>query len=336
MNRIDAKYTRYALTREMLESPAVLAQFDAGQASEAAEAIRSVGKLFMTGEGSSRIFPAKNAIAAGLLASLPISVASEASCQAARYDLSGHVVFAASNSGRTQEVISVVEALKAAGHTNCFGLSATPGSKLESVADKTYVLSCGSENAVAATKSLMEQAVFYQAVLSLAAGQPLGGLGELAEGVEEALTMEIPDEMVQAVSRANIIYFAGFNDGVAEELTLKANEVVRKKSDFLEGTYAFHGAQEVMDAGDVVILVDPIASQESRYRKILGEEVGLNLFAIASRETAFPTLRIADAGVFDPYVQLAAGWNVLVEAALSLDIDLDKPERARKVADDAG
>jgi len=336
MNRTDAKYTTFALTREMLESPGVLTQFDVTQAAGAAEAIRAIGKLFMTGEGSSRIFPAKNAIAAGLLAGWPISVASEACCQAGRYDLADYVVFAASNSGRTQEVVSVVESLRSAGHANCFGLTATPGSKLENVADKTYVLDCGSEDAVAATKSLMAQAVFYQAMLSLAAGNPLEGLDTLAEGVEEALTMEVPDEMVRAVAGANVIYFVGYNDGVAEELTLKANEVVRKKSDFLEGTYAFHGAQEVMDAGDVAIIVDPIESQEPRYRKILGGEVGLHLFAIASRETAFPTLRIPDAGALNPYVQLAAGWNVLVEAALSLNIDLDKPERARKVADDAG
>ncbi len=336
MNRTDEKYAKFALTREMLESPGILAGFDALQAGRAADAIRSTGRLFMTGEGSSRIFPAKNAVATARIAGMDVSVESEASCQAGRYDLSGHVVFAASNSGRTQEVISVVEKLKAAGHANCFALTATPASRLESIADETYVLTCGGEKAVAATKSLMEQAWFYQAMLSLVAGEPLDGLDALAEKVEAALTMNVPDELVDALGRANIIYFLGFNDGVAEELTLKANEVVRKKSAFMEGTYAFHGAQEVMDAGDVVIIVDPIAGQESRYRKILGDEAGLKLFAISSRETEFPTLRIPDAGAFDTYVQLAAGWNVLVEAAISLEIDLDKPKRARKVADDAG
>jgi glucosamine--fructose-6-phosphate aminotransferase (isomerizing) len=28
---------------------------------------------------------------------------------------------------------------------------------------------------------------------------------------------------------------------------------------------------------------------------------------------------------------MAAGWNVLVEAGLALGVDLDKPQRARKV-----
>jgi glucosamine--fructose-6-phosphate aminotransferase (isomerizing) len=52
------------------------------------------------------------------------------------------------------------------------------------------------------------------------------------------------------------IYFAGYNDGVAEELTLKTNEITRKKSDFLEGTYAVHGIEEEMDTNDIVFVLN--------------------------------------------------------------------------------
>lgn len=336
MRADDPRYSKFALAREMLEAPPVLARFAAGQAVEAAETVRQTGKLFLTGEGSSRIFPAKSAIWRAAIDGLDVAVAGEACCQAMLYDLSDHVVFAASNSGRTQEVISVATSLKESGSGRCFALTATPGSDLEAVADKTYVLGCGGEDAVAATKSLMEQALFYQALLSLVAGEELSGLDELAAGVEDALTMDVPDEFSAALSEAEMIYFVGWNNGVAEELTLKVNEVVRKKSDFLEGTYAFHGVQEVMNPQDVVVIVDPIADQEARYEKILGREVGAKLLAIASRETSFPTLRIPEAGRFAPFVELAAGWNLLVEAALSLGVDLDRPQRARKVADDAG
>ena len=36
----------------------------------------------------------------------------------------------------------------------------------------------------------------------------------------------------------------------------------------------------------------------------------------------------------NPYVFLAAGWNLLVEIGLSLEINLDKAERARKVGNE--
>ena len=43
------------------------------------------------------------------------------------------------------------------------------------------------------------------------------------------------------------------------------------------------------------------------------------------------TVVIPEAGDFRSYVEMAAGWNLLVEIGISLGIDLDKPQRARKV-----
>ena len=58
------------------------------------------------------------------------------------------------------------------------------------------------------------------------------------------------------------------------------------------------------------------------------------VIAIASRETSFPTIRIPDGGQYKDYVELAAGWNLLVEIGIALGIDLDKPVRARKVGNE--
>ena len=43
---------------------------------------------------------------------------------------------------------------------------------------------------------------------------------------------------------------------------------------------------------------------------------------------------VPDAGAMQPYVFLCAGWNILVEVATSDGINLDKPERARKVGNE--
>jgi len=45
---------------------------------------------------------------------------------------------------------------------------------------------------------------------------------------------------------------------------------------------------------------------------------------------------VPDAGAMTPYVFLAAGWNLLVEIGLALGVDLDKPQRARKVGNEFG
>ena len=51
---------------------------------------------------------------------------------------------------------------------------------------------------------------------------------------------------------------------MAEELTLKTNEITRKSSDYLEGTYAVHGIEEVMNADEVVIWVEPYRGRNPR------------------------------------------------------------------------
>ena len=124
------------------------------------------------------------------------------------------------------------------------------------------------------------------------------------------------------------------NNGVAEELTMKVNEIVRKKSAFLEGTYLMHGPEEVMNPNDVVIVIDPYKSEMEKINELLVQGVGLNVFAIASNDTIFPTIKVTNVGELTNFVYLAAGWNLLVEVGISLGIDLDKPERARKVGNE--
>lgn len=335
MNAIDDRYTQFALCREMMDTVGVIEGFDPARSAAAAEAIAGVGRLFLTGEGSSRIFPAKNAIRKALTWGADLSVATEGSRQAATYDLSTFAVFGASNSGRTAEVIAVLKRLADVGNPHRFGLTANQDTLLEEHAATTFILECGWEQAVAATKSVVEQALVYQSIISHIARRDMArDLEGSAAKVNAALTATIDPQIVQAVANAPTVYFAGYNDGVAEELTLKTNEIARKKSDFLEGTYAVHGIEEVMGPDDVVIVIDPIEAETEKFHNVLVEGVGLTVVAISSVATPFNTIRVPDAGEMNPYVFLAAGWNLLVEIGLWLEVDLDKPERARKVGNE--
>jgi glucosamine--fructose-6-phosphate aminotransferase (isomerizing) len=336
MRRDDNQYTQFGLTRDMLATPEIIQRFDPAQVTETAEAIAAVGNLLMTGEGSSRLFPAKNAIAHARRLGSSLQLHTEAGRQAQEYDLAQWAVFALSNSGRTREVIDLFSRLKQQGHQHLYSLTAFPDTKLETLATKGYVLTCGEEGAVAATKSVIEQALFYRALLEAAAGKPeLGSrLADLGGAVEQALTMDVDPELTATVAAADTIYWAGRNDGVAEELTLKTNEITRKPADYLEGTYAVHGIEEVMTGEQVVIWIDPYQDSEAKFEEVLGQGVGLKIIAIADRPTRFPTIQIPAAGDLSGYVQMAAGWNVLVEVGLKLGINVDKPERARKVGNE--
>ena len=96
-----------------------------------------------------------------------------------------------------------------------------------------------------------------------------------AHTLSEALTMSIDPQITQRIAEAPMIYWAGRNTGVAEELTLKTNEITRKPADFLEGTYAVHGVEEAMNPHDVVIWIQPLEDQETKFQEVLVAGVGL-------------------------------------------------------------
>ncbi len=334
MNLNDPKYSKYALVREMMDTICVARRFNPKQTKNVAKKIRAAGKLLLTGEGSSRIFPAKNTIRKALTQGLDLQIVTDGSRLATQYDLSKFAVFCASNSGRTKEVVLLAKKLAAMKNENRFALSANKDTILEKECTETFVLTCGWEEACAATKSVVEQALFYESILWNLKGYKSSSSNGLDNKIEQALTMQIDPEIVKAATKASTIYFAGYNDGVAEELTLKTNEITRKKSDFLEGTYAVHGIEEVMEKKDIVFVVDPIDEEVEKFQEVLVKGVGLKVVAIAPKETPFTTIRVPDAGDMNPYLFLCAGWNLLVEIGLALGINLDKPERARKVGNE--
>ena len=334
MNLKEEKYSKYYLVQEMMGTVDTVRRFSPADSQFVADSLKKTGRIMFSGEGSSRIMPAKNARRRALQWGTGIDVQTDGSHQCCEYDLSAYTVICDSNSGRTKETLMLARDLQAKGHKACFSLSANPDTPIEQACVKGHVLKCGWENAVAATKSVVEQALFCDSVIWNAAGKDMNAaLKGLPEKIEEALTLKVPAEIVEWIKGAKTIYFAGMNDGVAEELTLKTNEITRRKSDFLEGTYALHGIEEVMQEGDIVFVVAPIESEYEKYQTVFGN-AHVHVVAIDTKPTPFTTIVVPEAGAMQPYVYLCAGWNILVETGISDGINLDKPERARKVGNE--
>ncbi len=288
-------------------------------------------RVFFTGEGSSRIFPAKKMMYEAQKKGYKEDFYTDCATQALEYNLLDSTVFVASNSGRTKEDLELIRKLKRQNHDNIISIVANAGTPIMNEAHLSYLLTCGKEKAVPATKSVVEQALFYDLLFRKLNHADLPDFNKLGNLLIQVLQMPIPDEITETLMNSKIIYFAGRNNGVAEELALKANEIARKKSDFLEGTYVFHGVEEVMNTDEVVVIVDPFKDEEEKYKNVLVDGIGLKVVAIATRKTIFPTIIIPEYGDFTNYLEIAAGWNLLVEVGIKMGINMDKTVRARKV-----
>ena len=333
MNNIDEKYRKYFLVKEMLEVKKVLAAMELFQIFEFTKHIKHK-KILLTGEGSSRIFPAKKVIYDARHYNYKETIITEGASQSAEYNLDDYTVFIASNSGKTNEGVKLIEILKKRKHENIIAVVAHKNTEIITNSDYAYLLESGHEEAVAATKTVIEQALFYDILFRQSNNKKIPDLDKLGTLIEQILKTEIPEKMVNKLVSSKTIYFAGRNNGVSEELALKANEISRKQSDYLEGTYAVHGIEEVMSPDDIIIVIDPFREEEPKIQKTLVAELGMTVIAISPEKTSFSTLQIPDYGDFNPYLELAMGWNLLVETALKQGIDLDHPKRARKIGNE--
>jgi len=330
MNLQDNKYNKFFLIREMLEAGEIIKHLDIKKILSYEKEVKKE-RIFITGEGSSRIFPAKKIMYEARKKGYKEDFYTDCAAQALEYNLLDSTVFVASNSGKTKEDLELIRKLKRQNHDNIISIVANAGTPIMNEAHVSYLLTCGKENAVPATKSVVEQALFYDLLFRKLNNTDLPDFNKLGNLLIQVLQIPIPDEITETLMNSKIIYFAGRNNGVAEELALKANEIARKKSDYLEGTYVFHGIEEAMNTDEVVVIVDPFKDEEEKYKNVLIEGIGLKVVAISTRKTIFPTIIIPEYGDFTNYLEIAAGWNLLVEIGINMGIDMDKTVRARKV-----
>jgi glutamine---fructose-6-phosphate transaminase (isomerizing) len=332
---VNVAQGNFAVIREMLQSSKIAREFDVRRADSLLKQVPITDRIFFAGEGSSRIFPGKHAILRALRLGLPQRFHTSTSYEAAELDLKGWTVFGASNSGKTKELIYLFEKLKGDG-VPTVGITAAENTPLEKVADQTFILSCGMEKAVSASKVVIEQALFLDQLVHRIAGRTIAPhLPKLAKDAEKVLSDDIAPAIVEKGAKAKRIFISGRNDGAAEELTIKAVEMTRKLSIFLEGTMALHGIEEVMERGDLLLVLDPFEREEERFDRLLRRNLGVEIVAISDRKTLFPTVPVPRSEFFGSYLQLMAAWNFLVHVGLALGNDLDKPARARKIGNEA-
>jgi glucosamine--fructose-6-phosphate aminotransferase (isomerizing) len=334
MNNFSLQKNHVHLVSEMLNTVNIIDEFDESAARGLSEELKDVENLMLTGEGSSRIFPARNALMKWLNYGKGPKIFTESATDLKGKDLSDFTVFGASNSGRTKEVVNLFKELKGNGHERVYSLTCTSGSVLEEHARKGVVLNTGKEQAVAATMTVMAQAFFYDVLLSGFTGMKIDK-HLLAADIDATLSQSISQEILDTLARADHIFFAGIHNGVAEELTLKTNETVRKKSAYFPGTYLLHGVEEVISEKDVVLLVDYMPDHVDKIHKVFVDGIGAKVIGFDDVSSLFPSVTCqCSQPEHEPYVKLAGGWKVLAETGLAMGIDLDKPQRARKIGNE--
>ncbi len=244
---------------EVREQPAALRRLAAGRdgVEELASEIRARGTptVRLVAHGSS-----DNAASLGVYAFslLPRWTAMRDSISLTVYygaelDLSGSVVLALSQSGRTPDVLEYVARSRARG---AFTVAVTndPDAELARAADAVLPLAAGPERAVAATKTYSNQV----AALALLAAACAGRGAEMADAclrTADLAEQALPELESAATAAAHALAYVermfvvgrGVGYSTAREIALKLTETCRVAADGLTATDLAHGPVAALD-----------------------------------------------------------------------------------------
>jgi glutamine---fructose-6-phosphate transaminase (isomerizing) len=319
----------FSLTKEIWEIPNIVRNLDINLISNYKQFLGN--KVIIAWEGSSRIFPAKNSIYNSYKYWYGQNIITEWCTQSLEYVLDDYEVFVISNSWKTKEWVRLIRHLKSKNHKNIIWVVSQKNVPILDEAHNWYVLTSWSEQATAATKSVIEQALFMDIILRSYNNLALPDLNLLWDLIEQIINLNIPEDIINTLANSQLIYWWGRNNGVAEELRLKTNEITRLKSDYLEWTYAVHGIEEVMDSNETIIFINPFPEEIEKYQETLSKWVNIPIISISQSESIFPTIKIPKYEWFDSYLELVAWLVLLTHVGIKKWINIDTPQRARKV-----
>lgn len=326
--------------KEMAESAGVFRAFDFDETKLLAKSI-GAKRIIFAGMGSSILFPAKNAKARsfglGIKNRVEAFFASELlSCN----NFEDSYVILLSNSGMTKETMLLLNHLKWK-NAKFAAVTAVADSPLAKKSKNKIIMGCGFEKGVAATKSVMEQALILDSlVFHLAKSQGIKinfrklnkSMIDASEKILLNISLKLPEFMLESLSKAGSIYFAGSNKGAADEIALKTHEIAGKSAYFYPATHIVHGIEESIKANPI-ILFEPSKFKPfiPDFKKFSGR-TGCSLFGIDAKDSSsIDTIKIKSNEFFNNYCLLAGGWGILRNVANELGINMDRPKKAVKV-----
>jgi len=299
-------------------------------------------KIFVTGEGSSAAIPGE--IAKHMAESFgPKNFTVEAErCGEllnGREILSKDAFIIMSNSGETDTAVRLAEKAKAIG-ARVIVITQNENSPLAKICEKddVVVLECGKEEAIGATKSVVEQTMIIENIMGKLAGKKRHAeidYETLATEFVSNLGAPIDPNIIQNISRARELVVVGAR-GEQMETALKIAETIGIKVRIIERADILHGHEETLTAGDVVLVLNPYPSKVAKIEEKIASRVPVYYIGSADLGNRFADRTIKVGRVNDdiqPLVDLAAIQNLLVRLAIYRGSNCE-PNYARKVGDE--
>jgi glucosamine--fructose-6-phosphate aminotransferase (isomerizing) len=255
------------------------------------------------------------------------------------------LVLAISQSGRSPDILAVVEEARRQGNPT-LALTNDPHSPLAQAAQAVLALHAGPEKAVAATKTYT-CSLFALALLSATLGEDEADLdalrrvpawvGEAAHLMEGALARV---ERYRYIDRCAVIG-RGYNYSTAFEIALKVKELCQIAAEPYSSADFRHGPIATARDGFPVLLVDPQGKASADLEELAADlqANGAEVIAISDRPERYASAEVhlqLPVGVpewLSPLVAVVPGQFFALRLAEAKHLDPDHPAELHKVTE---
>ena len=334
------------MSAEMAEQPARLSALLARR-QEIAASVRSVRPRDLAGtvlvaRGSSDHAATCGAYLLEMASKRPVSLTSPSvtTLYGVPTDFTGYLVVAASQSGRTPEIVEVVERARSRG-AKTVAVTNDPASPLAGAAELVVDLAAGEERAVPATKTVTAQVVAF-AVIAQALGD--AGLsdqaaGQLPDQVAEVLADEGPAaELAEWLSGADqlVTVARGILYGAAQEVALKIEETTARLGAAFSAADLRHGPIAIASGASRRPPVVAFAHPGPAAQDVLDVVAELRARGADARlagpvEGSSLPWSAAAPEILAPVLAIVRGQQIALEMARHLGLDPDAPTGLTKV-----
>ncbi|MCG8422598.1 MAG: SIS domain-containing protein [Proteobacteria bacterium] len=260
--------------------------------------------------------------------------------------LSGSLVLGISQSGRSPDIVSVIEEAKRQGVVSA-AITNDPESPLGSAADFVIDLHAHPEQSVAATKSYTGELMVVAMLSAALAGDSsmrntlhavpdhVGHtLASVAEGIARCA------EEYRAI-RASVVIGRGYNYATAFELALKLKELNYIMVEAYSGADFLHGPLAMIEPGFPVVVIAPSGAMLPSMLDLITrlQERGADIISITDNDQIVDQSRISltmpmtVAEWISPFITVIPGQLLALQLAHSRDIDVDRPRFLQKVTE---
>ena len=263
----------------------------------------------------------------------------------AEVDMSGCTALGLSQSGRTPDVVQYVERARRAG-AYTVAVTNDPSSELATVAEDVLPLGAGPENAVAATKTYLNQVAALALLAAHAAGRGADAerdvreVARLLEGLVASLAPRIASVALPfAFAGRMFVIGRGAEFATAREIALKLLETCRVAAEPLTTTDLAHGPVAALDP---LFPVWAIASDDQTLPTVLeavgrAREAGATVIASGSAADAVPGAEYRlpvpspASPLLSPLLSVVPGQLFAWALARAKGLDPDEPRGLSKV-----